>query len=206
MADLESVRRERELEAWVVFAHSTAGGSIALRYARRHPDRLRGLVLCSCAADASFGGGLGERLGGIASAEQLAALSAAFATPRQSDDEYRSRVLALLPLYFARDAGRARRRIAETVSFAAAPFDYFKARVLPAYDERPHLERLTIPTLVVAGRADRITPPEIASRPLLAIPGSRWVELDAGHFPFLERPAAFRRAVLGWLAELEPAR
>jgi pimeloyl-ACP methyl ester carboxylesterase len=38
------------------------------------------------------------------------------------------------------------------------------------------------------------------------IPGARWATLEgAAHVPMLERPEAFDRLVLGFLAEPEPA-
>ena len=57
-----------------------------------------------------------------------------------------------------------------------------------------------MPTLLVWGRDDRITPPEVAARFHAAIPDSDLAWLGAcGHAPMLERPQAFAAVVSEWL-------
>jgi pimeloyl-ACP methyl ester carboxylesterase len=59
------------------------------------------------------------------------------------------------------------------------------------------LGRLTMPTLIVWGREDRIVPLECAELFRAAIPASRLAIIDrCGHFPHLEHPAEFTR-ILG---------
>jgi len=61
---------------------------------------------------------------------------------------------------------------------------------------------LTIPTLVVAGSADRLTPPTHARRIADALPDlADLIELpDSGHMSPLERPAELS-AALAWLVD-----
>jgi 2-hydroxy-6-oxonona-2,4-dienedioate hydrolase len=68
------------------------------------------------------------------------------------------------------------------------------------------LPRLPMPTLLVWGRDDRITPPEIAEAFAERLPDARiaWVEA-CGHAPMIEHPAAFNAALLAFLAEVVPA-
>jgi proline iminopeptidase len=82
---------------------------------------------------------------------------------------------------------------------------HFFGREAAAYDVRARLPEIAVPTLVVVGRHDWVCPP-VASRLLAAdIPGARLVEIpDAGHFPFAEEPAAFRAAVVPFLAAYAP--
>lgn len=52
------------------------------------------------------------------------------------------------------------------------------------------LERVRVPTLVVAGASDRFTPPSLSARVAAAIPGARLAVIaHAGHAPVAERPA-----------------
>jgi len=62
---------------------------------------------------------------------------------------------------------------------------------------------VTVPTLVVCGSEDRLTPPE-ASRELAdAIPGAKLALVPgAGHLSNIENPAAFNRIVLDFLEAL----
>jgi pimeloyl-ACP methyl ester carboxylesterase len=70
-----------------------------------------------------------------------------------------------------------------------------------------HLPDIRVPTLLVWGREDRITPPEVAEQFHALIPDSRLVFLpQCGHTPMLEQPNAFHAAVSAWLAETRPRR
>ena len=60
---------------------------------------------------------------------------------------------------------------------------------------------IATPTLVVWGREDAIIPLEVCDRYVRAIPGATATVLDrCGHMPEMERPEAFVRAVLDFLA------
>ena len=62
------------------------------------------------------------------------------------------------------------------------------------------LHRIRIPTLVLWGAEDRVTTPEYGKSYKAAIEGARFKTIDgAGHFPHLEQPAAFARAVTDFL-------
>ena len=71
-------------------------------------------------------------------------------------------------------------------------------------DSRPTLPGTVVPTLVVAGRDDRLIPAE-ASRALAdAVPGSHLVRVPhAGHLTPLEQPVATSRVIAEFLASLE---
>jgi pimeloyl-[acyl-carrier protein] methyl ester esterase len=69
-------------------------------------------------------------------------------------------------------------------------------------DLRPLLPALTLPTLVIAGQYDRITPPP-ASRALAdSLPNSRYVEIRrAAHAPFLSHLPQLTRLITDFLGE-----
>jgi pimeloyl-ACP methyl ester carboxylesterase len=59
---------------------------------------------------------------------------------------------------------------------------------------------------VLAGTADRLTPPRYARFLVDTIAGARLVEIEgAGHFPQLERPEAVNAAIRAFLAERREA-
>ncbi len=70
-------------------------------------------------------------------------------------------------------------------------------------DSTPLLEHIDVPTLVVGGEEDAITPPKTMRALHHAIPGSR-LELiaQAGHLSNVERPAAFNTVVSEFLGSL----
>ena len=61
------------------------------------------------------------------------------------------------------------------------------------------LHRIRIPTLVLWGQADRVATAEYGRSYAAAIPEARFETIEgAGHFPHLEQPQAFARAVLSF--------
>lgn len=73
------------------------------------------------------------------------------------------------------------------------------------FDYRAGLERLDIPTLVIAGTEDTLTPPESVREVAAHIPGSQLVEMPgAGHIIPAEQPDAFYAIIDSFLSEHHP--
>ena len=67
-------------------------------------------------------------------------------------------------------------------------------------DSRPDLAGISIPTLVLVGDQDAVTPPEIAREMADAIPDARLsVIADSGHVSTLEQPETVTAALIDWL-------
>jgi pimeloyl-ACP methyl ester carboxylesterase len=65
---------------------------------------------------------------------------------------------------------------------------------------RARLTRIDVPTLVLWGASDQIVTPAYGQAFVDAIPGARFQTLsDAGHYPYLEQPAAFVAALAAFL-------
>jgi pimeloyl-ACP methyl ester carboxylesterase len=64
-------------------------------------------------------------------------------------------------------------------------------------DATPQLERIAVPTVVVAGRKDKIVPPAESEAMAAAIPGALrvWCE-RSGHLPMMEEPESVTAALL----------
>jgi 3-oxoadipate enol-lactonase len=70
-------------------------------------------------------------------------------------------------------------------------------------DSTPLLETIDVPTLVVGGAEDALTPPDELRALASAIPGSRLELLEGcGHVCPFERPAAFNHVVSEFLGTL----
>ncbi|MCF3936592.1 alpha/beta hydrolase [Acuticoccus sp. M5D2P5] len=71
-------------------------------------------------------------------------------------------------------------------------------------DLDPLVEGVAVPTLVLAGALDRVTPPSLAEAIVARIAGAKLAIIeDAGHLSNIEAPEAFNRVVLAFLAEIE---
>jgi 3-oxoadipate enol-lactonase len=71
------------------------------------------------------------------------------------------------------------------------------------YERAPALEGIRVPTHVVVGADDTLTPPDLARRMAERIAGSRLSIIpEAGHLANLDQPERFNAAVLGFLRAL----
>jgi pimeloyl-ACP methyl ester carboxylesterase len=67
-------------------------------------------------------------------------------------------------------------------------------------DSRPHLARIGVPTMVLVGDEDGVTPPDCAREMADSIPGARLTTIpNAGHLSTLEQPTAVNAALARWL-------
>jgi pimeloyl-ACP methyl ester carboxylesterase len=158
------------------------GGYVALSLMARHPARASALVLCDTRADAD---------GPEARANRQAAI-----------DEIRARGPAgYLDGVAVRLCGRSadeavRAQVQAAASSSSPEFTRALPMTLEALRARPDrstlLPTLRLPTLVLAGREDSVTPPDLAWGLQRVIPGAAVTLVPgAGHLPMLETPAAF---------------
>lgn len=75
------------------------------------------------------------------------------------------------------------------------------------FDRRAALAHIAVPTLLVAGALDPVTPPAVLRAMAVAIKDSTLLELPGvGHLPHLEAPDALDQALLAFLRAAHPAR
>ena len=78
------------------------------------------------------------------------------------------------------------------------------ARTVWLADQREEARAIRVPTLVLCGAEDRITPPALSEELAALIPGAQLELIDAaGHLANAEQPGKFNAAVERFLAELE---
>lgn len=162
------------------------GGYAAFAFVRRHPTRLRGLALVDTKPSADTDQARRTR---AEQAEQVrregtTAIAEAF-LPRlvgKTTHEQRPQVVARLRDIILANPPRG---ITDALAGLAA-----------RADSTPTLREIRVPTLVVCGEEDVLTPPAEAEAMHAAIKGST-LELipKAGHLPSLEAPEAFNRAL-----------
>lgn len=178
----------------VVLVGLSMGGIIGFEFFRRHRARLGALVLVCTRANAEPPEGVARR-----EATAQAALR----------DGSRAVADAMIGNLFAPGvAPELRQRWYDIMAATPATGAAAAARSLGARpDSIATLPRIDVPTLVVAGDSDAITPPEGLREIHAGIRGSRFVLLErAGHLTPVERPDAFAGALGAFLHELERAR
>ncbi|HET7585039.1 MAG TPA: alpha/beta fold hydrolase [Gemmatimonadaceae bacterium] len=169
------------------------GGYVALAVWRRHRDRVAGLLLADTRADADDAAARERRRQFIRVAHErggpavgdLILRQLVGPTTRAKQPQVVAEVRAILAT-----AG------AEGVAGAASA-------MMERADSTGMLETIDVPTLIVLGAEDDVTPLACATRMHEAIAGSRLEEIPAaGHLSSLERPAAFNRVVSELLSEV----
>jgi pimeloyl-ACP methyl ester carboxylesterase len=175
------------------------GGQVALDFALAHPGRVTALVLASPAtisgsqpSDAILQFGEEEEAllaaGDLAGATTLNVrmwVDGPQRTPEQVDGAVRDLVYAMQLHAFS----------------LPVPEDAAIDRLTPPASER--LDEVCVPTLILAGELDALGVVELAGQLAAKIPGAQKVILpDVAHMLNLERPEAFNRLVLQFLAPL----
>jgi aminoacrylate hydrolase len=165
------------------------GGMIAQELALLDPGRVSRLVLVSTTGRSDVH---------LASVFELWAEMAESRVP--ADVRHRASLLWCLGREALEDEARVRAYLQWKRS-TDRPDDYaIQARACARHDALARLPALAVPTLVVSGSDDRLTPPFHAEALAKAIPGAELAYVPgAGHLPYLEKPVAFASRVLGFL-------
>jgi 3-oxoadipate enol-lactonase len=178
----------------VVLCGLSMGGYIAFEFLRHWRSRVRGLVLMDTRADADTPDGRRAREAAAASAREGGAPAIAEAMLPK----------LLAPATLARHPDtveRVRQMIVQTPVAGIVG-------ALSAMRDRPGSEALLptlgdLPTLVLVGEADTLTPPDQARALAQAIPGSRLAVIpDAAHLPPLEQPEEVTKLVAEFVGEI----
>lgn len=190
--DVADLLDSRGLDRAVVCGLSM-GGYVALELWRRHPHRVRALVLADTRAGADDDEARENRLRMAQTARAsggrpiAAAMIPALLTPKTLDrapevvEQVKAMILSTAP---------------ETLIAALAG-------MAARHDSTADLPGISVPTLVLVGEDDGLTPPASARAMAAAIPNATFRAIpDAGHASNLENPEAFNRALGDFLAGL----
>jgi pimeloyl-ACP methyl ester carboxylesterase len=167
------------------------GGIVALEIVRCTPQRVERLALLSTTARPP-----------TASQVEQWRLFATLARAGRLDEVVREQLLPKLV-----SASRLHcPQITTTVTAmaeAVGPDVYLRqlAALETRIDSRPQLGQIVCPTLVLAGEADVICPPELHAEFAVGIPDAQFMRLpDCGHLSTLEQPACVTEMLSAWLA------
>jgi pimeloyl-ACP methyl ester carboxylesterase len=205
-ADLDLLRDHLGVEQMNLLGFSH-GGIVAIAYAAAYPDRLARLVLasaiafCDKASEQAQAAGIEARRGEPWFPEAERAIADEQAGEFATAADLCANVERQMPLYFHSFGGHERSGRELAADFCVAePLHYFNLNEWPTLDLRAELRRISAPALVVTGESDFICGPVCARTIAAELPGSQLVLIpEAGHFTYLEQPAAFREAVVGFL-------
>ena len=159
------------------------GGVVAIAMHHAAPERCASLVIADSFAAHPQGQAIYDR--SIAASHDIRGLAEA-------------RVGALLV------SEEPRAEVIETM--AAIDPDAYRigAQAVWLADQRERVAAIRVPTFILVGDADAITPPELSEELHATIPGSRLEVIHgASHLANLDKPAEFNRAIDDFLSEVE---
>jgi pimeloyl-ACP methyl ester carboxylesterase len=213
--DLEAVLAAHAGPRPVALCGHSMGGMAVLELCRRHPERIGTTVAAIVLANTTAADVMGGLLPGAARRGRAAvqavqeAIMRALAANVGRVDRLRRRTSDLAYLA-VRLMGLGPGAPPSLVAFvermlAATPTEVWVGLLptLLALDVGEVLDVIDVPTLVVAGSHDRLTPPGAARRIAEAIKGAELALIrDAGHMPMLERPHSFNARLRVFLARV----
>jgi proline iminopeptidase len=205
VSDVEMLRVHLGLDRMALLAHS-AGAILATLYAAVYPEHVSSLILVTPGLAAlgvevteeQLRAGLTRRASEPWYPEALAALEEIFAGS-QSMPAFR----ASRPFYYSRWDATAQANAMAGVSerHQAAREGFFADVSLDVAGTRDALKELDAPVLLYAGDLDPlVTPAMVQEAALLFTEATVVVQPGAGHFPWVDDPAAFSAAVKSYLS------
>ncbi|TVT40525.1 alpha/beta fold hydrolase [Hymenobacter setariae] len=165
------------------------GGMISLEIMRQAPERVLKLALLDTSAQPAsptqaslFRGLLTQARSGEAATVMGETLVSVMHPAHQRDPGLRA----------------VNQRMGEAIGLAG--FTRQVEAVLSRPDSRPSLAAIAVPTLVLVGEQDQLTPPDAAQEIAAAIPHARLVIIpECGHGSTIEQPQAVNDALRSWL-------
>ena len=205
VADIDRLRLTMGYEKVTVLGHSW-GGLLAIAYALRYPDHLRGLILMSTSEP-------GTRFASQTGGNQQAG--------RSEEDQARLQEVMISEAFVEGDPAAVsevfkiafRSTLADPTDLTKLNLDLSEAtarnrdevsQALGATMTQPdwwnELSSLSVPTLIVHGLYDPL-PVEMAQELADSIPGAEVTLLrDSGHFPFAEEPGPVMEALRAFVS------
>jgi pimeloyl-ACP methyl ester carboxylesterase len=178
----------------IVLGGLSMGGYVALALMARWPERVRGLMLMDTRVTADT--------------PEAARNREALARQVEQSGDVTPVVDSMLPKLLASAAREGHpERVASVLEMMQKTPARAVAGALRGLAARPDrsalLAQIRVPTLVLVGADDVITPPAESQAMAQAIPGARLVVIpDAGHLAPMENPAAVNAAMLEFLGSL----
>lgn len=168
------------------------GGYIAFEIWRQAPERVRGLGLVDTSARAD-------------SAEATERRRAAMGLAR--DGKYAQVVAAGFPLIVHPDHVEvpALKALHTRMSLGVGAETYLRQQeaIIARADSRADLPNIQVPSVVIVGDRDALTPPELSEEMARGLPDAQLAVIGrAGHMALAEQPEAVNAVLLSWLDRL----
>jgi|TARA_B100000959_G_scaffold170482_1_gene178545 pimeloyl-ACP methyl ester carboxylesterase len=164
-----------------VLIGNSMGGHIALIFAKEHPEMVDGLILTG--SSGLFENSMGDSFPRRGDKDYIRKKTEeVFYDPKVATDELVDRVFEI---------ANNRISVLKLLGYAKSAIRHNMAN---------DIQNITIPTCLIWGANDKVTPPHVAEEFNKLMPNSElyWIPL-CGHAPMWENPEAFSKIILDWL-------
>ena len=164
-----------------VLIGNSMGGHIALIFAKEHPEMVDGLILTG--SSGLFENSMGDSFPRRGDKDYIRKKTEeVFYDPKVATDELVDRVFEI---------ANNRISVLKLLGYAKSAIRHNMAN---------DIQNITIPTCLIWGANDKVTPPHVAEEFNKLMPNSdlHWIPL-CGHAPMWENPEAFSKIILDWL-------
>jgi pimeloyl-ACP methyl ester carboxylesterase len=162
---------------------NSLGGHVALVYTKEFPERVSSLILTASSGlyENAFGSSFPRREDKEFIRKKVAVT---FFDPKHATDELVDECFEIV---------NDRNRVLRILALAKSAIRHNMAKDLP---------NMTMPSCLIWGKNDTITPPEVASEFNQLLPNSSlyWID-ECGHAPMMEHPGTFNQILDQWLKE-----
>lgn len=189
-AQVLGVLDERKLDS-VVLGGCSMGGYVAMALLRRAPERVKGLVFVDTKHTAD--------------APEAAANRHAMADRVEREGVGEWLADAMLPNLLGPDASDTARASVRTMILDQQAEDvaWWQRAMAKRPDSTDVLESLNVPSLVLVGEHDKLTPPDVAAKLAMTLMHSTSERIEgAGHLPPVEQPEEFCFRLERWRAQV----
>ncbi|MDA9660545.1 alpha/beta hydrolase [Flavobacteriaceae bacterium] len=169
----------------VVLLGNSLGGHIALLFSKFHPERVKGLIITGSSGlyENAMGDGYPKR----GDYEYIKTKSEeVFYDPKIATKEIVDEVFETV---------NDRNKLLKTLAIAKSAIRHNMSKDLP---------KMEIPTAIIWGAQDLVTPPNVAEEFHLLLPNSSLYWIDkCGHAPMMEHPEEFNRIMHSWMEKIQ---
>lgn len=167
----------------IILLGNSLGGHIGLYHTKLYPEKVKALVITGSSGlyESAMGGGYTKRSDYevIKKKAQDVFYDPAVATKEIVDEVY--------------DTVNNRNKLIKTLAIAKSAIRHNMAKDLP---------KMTVPTCIIWGKNDNVTPPEVADEFNALLPDSDLFWIDkCGHAAMMEHPEEFNSILGKWLSE-----
>ena len=179
--DVKKLCDERNLKSIVMVGHSM-GGAIAQKFALDHPEYLKAIVL-------------------VCTGAKLRVTPLILEAIKRN---YAQAVEMITNLAFSdKAAGETKEKAAEEMRNISPEVTYGDFEACDKFNIMDRLKEIKVPTLVICGSEDRLTPVRYSEYLKNNIPNSKLeIIADAGHMVMLEKPKEFNEILEKFIKEL----